>query len=1114
MPIRIPWDEQEAAILISACEDYNLGKISKKAAIEAVSKKLRQRAINRGLTIDSIFRNENGITMQFMLINELITNEKSGLRGASKLFVRMVEMYKNDTDEFEKILKEAREMCNQSINIRDLFSKWLSEQFSPAQVSEIFITYYDIDEDLRNEGVLETSLLEITRLDIIEEILNKLQISHRYSPKYVKAVKLYRDWLLHNEQFLSDDMEDAEPENKEEKYSAVNIENVIDDSNEEDIGLTYVDYKNKGFYKNTQVIFFEYFGTREYGIETWSNLYEKVYQCLLDDYPHILNGQMSKAIGYSADAIVNKVGQLLKMCNIDAENLVIAYKYKNDGAIAVLHEHNTNINVSKENDIEQLEGEDNKHKFLMWLNKKGFKNSDVMLMKFDMSRMSKMAIAQGITEKELFDVESMDSLKMIGYRLQRTSDFLRLDTRLQKQYKRTLEKYLEYLVSENVQINVFDDDTINPEQRKKEFIEWMLSNELSIGTARTYISSLGLIGNIARENGITQTDVFSISDIEILKKAYLYLMTNQEFIEKNEARHNQFRAAWGKYIQFSGDESFDTTSVKLETSNVDGKKENVALYMRLKSMASVYDDVHGYNIEWIKSMIGLPIDIEKLRTVLEDVSWITKVEEDVYSFSKNAKPFEKTIEFDKESFVSVLMLRYQSGMRFDSIDFDNFRETYAGIIGEEINFTDKELEICLRKCGVLYQGRVFPAEGIVNKSARERLMEYITSSFASGKQILYYESIYSDLTDVFAYCFNLTDAMMLKPYLEYVCEPDEYYFAEEYMTKDKNVKIDHSSEIEDFLLSMGKPLSYDEIYAGLSHISKEIIYNEIKSNPNIVLNERGHYYHYGIFEFTSEDADRISGFIGEDIEEEGYCIWSRVFVKIQKNMPLFIENNAYLSSIGIRNAVSKKLSGRFNFDGEVICNLGQFLSMTAVYRLYGEHKAPFSDDDIYKFSKEVSGGVIYFDSLSETVVRTSRKQFVNKNDVKFDVEEIDNALSTYLSTGFLFIKDIDSFLVFPNVGYEWNAFLLESYLMYYSSKYTLLNNGRSLNNVAGALVRKGSGYDDFVEVCADVLANSDCVLTKQKALDYLADQNLLTRRSYSRIDSAIIKAKQIRNKEG
>ena len=86
--------------------------------------------------------------------------------------------------------------------------------------------------------------------------------------------------------------------------------------------------------------------------------------------------------------------------------------------------------------------------------------------------------------------------------------------------------------------------------------------------------------------------------------------------------------------------------------------------------------------------------------------------------------------------------------------------------------------------------------------------------------------------------------------------------------------------------------------------------------------------------------------------------------------------------------------------------------------------------------------------------------------------------------------------------------------MYFSKKYALVNNGRSLNNVAGALVRKGTGFDDFLNVCADVLANGDVALTKAKALDYLADQNLLTRRSYAKIEEAIAKAKQIRNKKG
>ena len=171
-------------------------------------------------------------------------------------------------------------------------------------------------------------------------------------------------------------------------------------------------------------------------------------------------------------------------------------------------------------------------------------------------------------------------------------------------------------------------------------------------------------------------------------------------------------------------------------------------------------------------------------------------------------------------------------------------------------------------------------------------------------------------------------------------------------------------------------------------------------------------------------------------------------------------------------------------------------------------------NNIYKFAKEISGNVIYFDSLSESTVRISKELFVSRTDINFDIDAIDNALATYLSTGYMLIRDIDSFLVFPNVGYEWNTYLLESFLMYYSEKYMLSNNGRSLNNVAGALVRKGTGYDNFVDVCADILANSDTELTKSSSLDYLADQNLLTRRSYSNIEEAITKAKQIRNKKG
>ena len=86
--------------------------------------------------------------------------------------------------------------------------------------------------------------------------------------------------------------------------------------------------------------------------------------------------------------------------------------------------------------------------------------------------------------------------------------------------------------------------------------------------------------------------------------------------------------------------------------------------------------------------------------------------------------------------------------------------------------------------------------------------------------------------------------------------------------------------------------------------------------------------------------------------------------------------------------------------------------------------------------------------------------------------------------------------------------------MYFSKKFNVVNNGRSLNNVAGAVVKKGKGFDDFINVCADILAKSNFALTINKSLDYLVEKNLLTRKSYSKIEEAITIAKQLRNKRG
>lgn len=693
-----------------------------------------------------------------------------------------------------------------------------------------------------------------------------------------------------------------------------------------------------------------------------------------------------------------------------------------------------------------------------------------------------------------------------------------------KEVLKEAQKMVEPKATEIVAVEITKTETSSVENsyelasQRDALLDWMAQNGMAEASIRSYMSAIKKCGEYANDHELLDTNIFSLvqpTDVQALRNK---LLADSEFEELNVQQHNRFSAALAKYEQFLSLSDCRVIDVNYEA-------QYPALYRKLMSALKVYINPDGLSVSRIKETIGYDGNIEDIIDILEHVSWAKKTEDGYYSFfNKYAKKSYDTSyrapvidvepdDFDKDVFIRVLMMRFQGGLQFDAVDYENFRQTYESLTDKKLNFSDVELEKRLRYCGVLYKNRLFPAEGIIDNQTKEKLFKYIESSFSAGNKVLYYKSIFSDLADIFSYCFSLTDETMLKAYIEHETEKGKYYFFPNYISIEKDVKIDHTVEITDYLLSAGKPLSFDEIYAGLSHISSDLIYREIQINPDFLRNEKGHYFHIGIFELSQEDADQIATYISAEIEEDGYAIWSRVFVKIQKEMPVFLENNLYLSSLGIRNALAKKMGEKFNFDSEVICESNQHLSMGDVYTLYARYHAPFSDVDLYNFSKEI-GAVVYFGAVAEEAVRVSKELFVPKDQIEFDIVAIDKALETYLSDGYILVKDVDSFLVFPNVGYEWNAYLLESYLMYYSKKFTLINNGTSLNNVAGAVVKRGGVYAEFVDICADVLANSDIELKRNIALDVLAKQNLITRRSYRDIDVAITKARQIRNRKG
>lgn len=109
MAHQIPWDRYEVALLLDAYLRIQEEPQKEKDILADLSKNLRKRAIHLGYTIDAVFRNENGMSLQYQRMKFLMTNSTHGFDGPiSRCFHEVVGIYKKDRDWYQMILNKAR----------------------------------------------------------------------------------------------------------------------------------------------------------------------------------------------------------------------------------------------------------------------------------------------------------------------------------------------------------------------------------------------------------------------------------------------------------------------------------------------------------------------------------------------------------------------------------------------------------------------------------------------------------------------------------------------------------------------------------------------------------------------------------------------------------------------------------------------------------------------------------------------------------------------------------------------------------------------------------------------------------------------------------------------
>lgn len=463
----------------------------------------------------------------------------------------------------------------------------------------------------------------------------------------------------------------------------------------------------------------------------------------------------------------------------------------------------------------------------------------------------------------------------------------------------------------------------------------------------------------------------------------------------------------------------------------------------------------------------------------------------------------------------ILRTRFSKGYRLGSvIARKQLCNYYDNLYGHAVALADDKLDEMVAACGVIIDGRVYMPELLMGNDVQRRIKDFIERTFDSGKNYIFYSAILKQFSSELLDNSHIASCEMLKTSLSY-CFSEKWHFAEEYLSDSEDVVLNIDDEVVEYIFEQGRVVTDNEVIESLSLLPEDAIRQSILSNPEILIsNGRNQRFHIDIFTITSQELEAVAKIISLGISQFGFISSEELLSDIKQKVPEILLNNPDISDIGIRNVLAVKLRGRFSFNRSVISEMGKNISSVDALKAFCRSHNEFTIDEITNLA-EMLGTLInaHLDKLYRYSLRIDDIHFVSTKSMKFDVEGTDAALSVLVNDDYIPIVDIDTFATFPSAKYPWNSRLLESYLLTSSKAFSLIS-GRYLgrDHVSGAVVKKSSTYESFDDIIVDVLAKSDVSLTKENALDLLAEKKYIIRRSYSGIELLMIKAKELRNK--
>lgn len=1049
------WDKYEAVILLEGLLASMKGELTRSAAIKAVSRDLRAMALHRGIEVDEVYRNTNGISFQ-MKSMESAYLDRTVFKPATKLFADVAGLYHESYDEYQKLLKEARAMISNRKTVEDDFIRYLAERVSPAQLSELYRCYSEIETFCLKIKVLQNPLFETTDFETIKKVQRTIEQNKIFRITRKRQINKIVDAGRHYYNYI-----------KEGFYARITDGKIVEDrstidhemlnQSPPDVEMTEAESPIATYTKTEQ---------DERLLQKYPAIYNQIYNALKasPESQRVTIREICEAINHIArPAIVEEI-----LDNVSwASNIGDSYIFSENTPAIESDISNTESSHSQDTTFELDFHADfdlaytKPERFSYFGERKACGDSWTALYVAVMASVMEdyphtfkpgMSFVQKSGRIELAsddnysfmiapkpipgtaymletNLSANDIAAKIRYVLDLCSvDYENIVITYRKKEKETFEQVH--------QRKLFENDAIC-EINSRSFSRY-LSETLNMAdaTCRSYASAINNCEAFAQEHQLASWQLYT-TDKQTVQETIQLLLSNADFLSYNARQHNRLRAAIQKFLGFIG----------------------------------------------------------------SDLTWSAPAKDD-------SEPAET---YRDEGYEEVLGQYFKKGFRMDSpLEIRKFKRYYTATHDRELTDPNDDISKKIKQLCIIYEGKAFLPDVMLSKELKDELLNYIESAFADGKSAIYYQAIFAEFSDAFL-DYHIHDADMLKSYLTFIGD-GRFFINRSFISKTPDVSMDPLSEVRSCLQDYGRPATYDEIFAALPHLPQSKIKFILASNVEFVNNGRSEYFHESIVHLSDEELDGISEIIQRTIDEKDFIGGNELYDAIRAKYPYIIDENHTLSMYGFRDALKAKLGDKFSFKGNIISHSGQELSMADVFAKYARSHDTFTLSELQSLANNLATP-IYFEAIYENSLRISRDQFVAKTAAHFPVEAMDEALDRICMGTYIPLLEATNFGAFPYAGFPWNIFLLEHYVASYSQKYMLLHSSFNGTECAGAIVKRSAGIDSFDDLIVDLLANNQIEMKKAPVLQFLSGKGYLARRRYSEIESLIIKANAQRQRK-